>query len=269
MIPFIKEFANRFDEDRVFDLSAQCAYYFLFSLFPFLLFSITLLGFLPLSSNDLIKLIAEHAPGTTNELIEKNIRSILDVKRSGLLSFGILITLWSSSSGMDSMVKAINRAYRIREERSYIRSKLLSISLTFGMILAIFSALVLTVFGERIEYYLHTYLHLPETSIFISNTFRWIVNLAILTLMFLGLYYIAPNTCLRCKDVIPGAIFAALGWLFASLIFSYYVNHFGNFTETYGSLGGVIIMMIWFYLTALILIVGGVLNSVIPTMRRR
>jgi membrane protein len=269
LVTFLKEFVKRFDEDRVFDLSAQCAYYFLFSLFPFLLFSITLLGFLPINSEDLIKLISEHAPGATNQLIEKNIRSILEVKRSGLLSFGILITIWSATSGMDSMVKAINRAYRIKEERSFIHSKLLSILLTFGMVFAIFSALVLTVFGQRIESFLHIYLHFPEPNLLVADAVRWVINFIILVLMFLGLYYIAPNTCLGCKDVIPGAIFSALGWLATSVVFSYYVNNFGNFSATYGSLGGVIIMMIWFYLTALILIVGGVINSVIPALRQR
>jgi len=267
LFSFIKLFIRRFNEDRVMDLSAQCAYYFLLSLFPFLLVVVTLLGYLPFTSHDVIQLVAEHAPGSTNKLLEDNIEYIMDNRRTGLLSFGIIITLWSATAAMDSLVRAINLAYRIRKERSFIRSKILSVILTFGMIASIFSALLLIVFGEKLEILLHNYLHFPETNFFASDTFRWIVSYLILNLAFLLLYYVAPNTCVSCKDALPGSIFAALGWQLISLGFSYYVNNFGNFSATYGSLGGVIILTIWFYLSALILIVGGVVNSIFPDLR--
>lgn len=263
MIPFFKELYRRLNVVRVFDMAAQCAYYFLLSLFPFLLFVITLLGFLPFTSEQILHLITDLAPGATNQLIETNIRGIVDVRRSGLLSIGLLVTLWSTSAGMDSLIRTVNRAYEIRKERSFFRLKLLSVSLTFGMIFVILSALLLTVFGGKIEQLLELILHIPPSNVVLSSAFRWITNFVILLIVFSILYYVAPNTCLTCKDVMYGSIFAAIGWQVTSLSFSYYVNHFTNFSATYGSLGGVIVLMIWFYLAAFILITGGVINAIL------
>ena len=268
MISFVKSFVNRFLEDRVLDLSAQCAYYFLFSIFPFLIFVIALIGFLPFTSADVLNFVSEHVPVKSNQLIEKNIQMVVDVKRKGTLSLSLLFSLWTASRGMDSIVYALNRSYRIKEERSIIHSQLLSILLTIGMILVFFSALLLTVFGQKLQILMQVFFHIPENNIIVSNTFRWVITLVISTLTLIALYYIAPNTCIRCKDVIPGAIFAAIGWQITSVIFAFYVNYFGTFSATYGSVGGVIILMTWFYLSAMIIIMGGIINAMLQEWRK-
>jgi membrane protein len=259
----MKGFFHRFTEGRVLDISAQCAYYFLLSLFPFLIFSITLLGFLPVTSQDVLNFVSEHIPGKANKLIEENVQSVMDVERKGVLSLSFLFSLWTASKGIDALIYAMNQAYGINKERSFLRGRLLSITLTFGMIFVILSALILTVFGERIEDLVHIFLHIPDSNIIVSNTFRWMINFIILSLTFMALYYIVPNTSLTYKGVIPGALSAALGWQLASFGFSLYVNEFGNFTATYGSLGAVIILMTWFYLSAMILMIGGIINAML------
>lgn len=269
MIQLVKAFINRFLEDRVLDLSAQCAYYFLFSIFPFLIFMITLIGFLPFTSEDVLNFVSEHVPGKTNVLFEKNIHAVVDVKRKGALSLSLIFTLWSASRGMDAMVYALNRSYRIEKERSFIQSKLLSILLTVGMIFVFLSALVLTVFGQKIQTIVQLFFHIPENNIIVSNAFRWIITLIIVTFTLIALYYIAPNTCISCKDVIPGAILAAIGWQLFSVIFSIYINYFETFSATYGSLGGVIILMTWFYLSAMIIMMGGIINALLPQWKNR
>lgn len=265
---YLKAFLQRFLQDRVLDLSAQCAYYFLFSIFPFLIFVIALLGFLPFSSDDVLRFVAERAPGQTNELIEENIKKIVDVKRTGTLSLSFIFMLWSASRGMDAMIYAINRSYQIEEERSIIHSKILSFSLTFGMIFVFISALALTVFGAKAQALVSALFGAPPNNLVVSTAFRWGITLAIVILTLIAFYYIAPNTCLRCKDVIPGAIFAAIAWQLASVSFSYYVNHFGNFSAMYGSLGGVIVLMTWFYLSAMIIMMGGIFNALLPLWRK-
>ncbi|RKD24399.1 ribonuclease BN [Ammoniphilus oxalaticus] len=261
---FMKDLLSRLLNDRVLDLSAQCAYYFLFSIFPFLIFMIALVGFLPFTSDDVLKFVSEHMPGQTNELIEENIRMVVDVKRSGTLSLSLLVTLWSASRGMDAVVYGLNRSYQVKEKRSFIRSKLLSMILTVGMIFVFLTALVLTVFGEKAQALMLVFLHIPENNLIVSTTFRWAITLIVVTITFIALYYIAPNTCIRCKDVVPGAVIAAVGWQLASVIFSFYVNRFENFSATYGSLGGLIILMTWFYLSALIIMMGGTINALLP-----
>ena len=263
MIYILKGFFHRFVQGRVLDISAQCAYYLLLSLFPFLIFSITLLGFLPVTSQDVLNFVSEHVPGKANRLIEENVKSIMDVERRGILSISFLFSLWTASKGIDAIIYALNQSYGINKERSFIKSRILSMFLTFGMIFVILSALVLTVFGERIENLVHIFLHIPDSNIIVSNTFRWIINFLILSLTFMTLYYIAPNKSLTYKGVIPGALIAALGWQLASFGFSIYVNEFGNFTATYGSLGAVIILMTWLYLSAMILMIGGIINAML------
>ena len=267
MIKLVKAFVNRVFEDRVLDLSAQCAYYFLFSIFPFLIFVITLIGFLPFTSEDVLNFVSEHIPVKSNQLIEKNIHMVVDVKRKGTLSLSLIFSLWTASRGMDAIVYALNRSYRIEKERSFIHSKILSIILTIGMILVFFSALVLTVFGQKVQALVHMFFHIPENNIIVSNTFRWVITLIIATLTLIALYYIAPNTCISCKDVIPGAILAAVGWQISSVIFAMYVNYFETFSATYGGLGGVIILMTWFYLSAMIIMMGGIINAMLPEWR--
>lgn len=269
LISFAKIFYERFLEDRVFDLSAQCAYYFLLSLFPFLIFSVTLLGFLPFTSADVLEFMAEHVPGNPSPIIEENIAMIMDVKRKGTLSLSLLFSLWTASRGMDALVYALNRAYRIKEERSFIRGTVLSVLLTLGMIIVFMSAMILTVFGEKLEQMIHLFLHIEEGNIVVSNAFRWMINLLILSLTFTLLYYIAPYKCITCKDVIPGAVLAAVGWQVSSLGFSFYINHIASFSATYGSLGGVIILMTWFYLTAMIIMIGGIINAVLPDLKKK
>ncbi len=269
LILFAKIFYERFLEDRVFDLSAQCAYYFLLSLFPFLIFAVSLLGFLPFTSADVLDFMSEHIPGNPSPIIEENIAMIMDVKRKGTLSVSLLFSLWTASRGIDALVYALNRAYRIKKERSFIHSTFLSVLLTLGMIVVFMSALILTVFGEKLEQMVHLFLHIQEGNIIVSNTFRWIINLIILSLTFMALYYIAPYKCITCKDVIPGSIIAAVGWQLSSLGFSFYINQFASFSATYGSLGGVIILMTWFYLTAMIMMIGGIINAILPDWKKR
>jgi membrane protein len=271
LIRFFKEIANRIYDDRVFDLAAQCGYYFLLSLFPFLLFTMTLLGFLPITSEDVLGLISKYAPGKTNELIESTLRGIMDVRRSGLLSIGLIVTIWSASSGIDSLIRALNYAYGIRTERPYVKAKLMAISLTFVMIFVILSALSLNVFGNKIGHLLYLDLHLSAENLTLWHILRWLISFIILNVVFTLLYLVAPNKRVLLREAVPGSIIATIGWQVISLGFSYYVNNFANFSAMYGSLGGVIILMIWFYLSAMILIIGGEINATLPLFfgRRR
>ncbi|MFD0694430.1 YihY/virulence factor BrkB family protein [Paenibacillus sp. GCM10027628] len=264
----VKEIWKQFLKHDVLGLSAQCAYYFLLSLFPFLIFIISLLGYLPFSTKDVIALIREYTPGAVAGWLEETVASLLDVKRGGTLSFGLILSLGSASAAMNSIVLAVNKAYGLPERKSFIHSHFLAVLLTLGMLIVIASALLLSVFGQWIGVWLHTHVHVPAAHIHIWNNFRWIVNFIIVFIVFIGIYYIAPNTCLTCKSVLPGALFADVGWQGTSLGFSYYVNHFTNYSATYGSLGGVIVLMTWFYISALIIIVGGEINAM-GHMRRQ
>ncbi|MGG1517809.1 YihY/virulence factor BrkB family protein [Paenibacillus oryzisoli] len=260
-ISYLKTLWKQFSEHDATGLAAQCAYYFLLSLFPLLLSVMSLLAYMPFSSDDVIALIREYIPGAVAGWLEETLSDLLNIKRGGTLSFGLIFTLVSSSAAMNAIVRSVNKAYGLPARKSYIHSRVLAFLLTLGMLVVIVSALLLSVFGHWIGDWSMEHIHIAAAHIEIWNNFRWVANFVIIFAVFIGIYYIAPNTCLTCKSVLPGALFAALGWQATSLGFSFYVNGFTNYSSTYGSIGGIIVLMTWFYISAIIIVIGGEINA--------
>ena len=194
-------------------------------------------------------------------MIEETLQDVMSNRNSGLLSVSIIATIWSASNGMNAIVKSLNRAYDVEETRSFIATRLMSILLTFAMILVFVIALLLPVFGKQIGLFLFSQFGFSDQFLTIWNGIRWAITPIILFIIFVGLYYFAPSKRIKCLSAFPGAIFATLGWVLASLAFSYYVGSFGNYSATYGSIGGIIVLMIWFYLTGIIIMIGGEINA--------
>lgn len=267
-LTFIREMARRFHEDEIPRLSAELAYFFLLSLFPFLIFLFTLLAYLPLPHEDVLSLVRQYAPEEAIHLIEANIHKIMDYQNGKLLSLSIIGAIWSASNGMNAIVRAFNRAYDVEENRPFFIARGVSILLTFGMIFVIIVALLLPVFGKTIGLFLFSEFGFSHTFLTIWNAFRWAVSFVILFIVFTALYYFAPNKRLCYADVVRGALFATIGWIITSLAFSYYVGNFANYTAMYGSLGGMIILMVWFYLSGMIIILGGEMNAIFDCERK-
>jgi membrane protein len=252
---------RRIEEDDVLGLAAQLAYFFLLSLFPLLIFLVTLLPYLPITTEDILNVIRDFAPGETMKLIETNIYEITQ-KNGKLLSFGIIATIWSASNGINAVVRAFNRAYDVKESRPFLIARGMAILLTFAMIFVFVLALLLPVFGKQIGLFLFSEFGSSGQFLAIWNMLRWLVSPIILFIVFTGLYWIAPNKKLTCISAVPGALFATVGWVLSSLAFSYYVSSFGNFSATYGSIGAIIVLMIWFYISGIIIILGGEINAI-------
>jgi membrane protein len=266
-LTFIREMARRFQKDEIPRLSAELAYYFLLSLFPFLIFLITLLAYLPIPHEDLLSIIRQYAPKEAIHLVEANVHRVVDEQNGRLLSLSIIGAIWSASNGMNAIVRAFNRAYDVVENRPFLVARGMSVLLTIGMIFVIIVALVLPVFGKMIGLFLFSAFGFPATFLMIWNAMRWVISSLILFVVFTVLYYFAPNKKLRCANVVRGAIFATIGWIITSLAFSYYVNHFANYAAMYGSLGGMIILMVWFYLSGMIIVLGGEMNAIFDCER--
>jgi membrane protein len=260
---FSKSLFSNISANDVTGLAAQIAYYFLLSLFPLLIFIVTLLPYLPVEQGDILGLVRDFAPGETMSMIEGTLQDVMSNRNSGLLSVSIIATIWSASNGMNAIVKSLNRAYDVEETRSFIAARLMSILLTFAMILVFVVALLLPVFGKQIGLLLFSQFGFSEQFLTIWNGIRWAISPIILFIIFVGLYYFAPSKRIKCLSAFPGAIFATLGWVLASLAFSYYVGSFGNYSATYGSIGGIIVLMIWFYLTGIIIMIGGEINALV------
>lgn len=258
-----KQFYKRIDEVDVFGLSAQLAYFFLLSLFPFLLFLINLIGYFPLNEDMVLLAIGDYAPPQVIDLIESNISTLLNVQNGGLLSVGIVGTLWAASNGMNAITKALNRAYHIEPKRSFIIYRFFSILMTIAMFFVILIALVLPVFGQMIGEYIFSWVGWSDEFTQIWQTFRWGTSTIIFFIVLLVLYKLAPRRRVYFKNVVWGALFSTFFFQLVSWGFSYYVSSLRNYSATYGSLGTVIVLMIWFYLFGMIVIIGGVLNAYI------
>lgn len=252
---------KRVQEDDVAGLAAQLAYFFLLSLFPLLIFLVTLLPYLPITQEEMLGVVADFAPGQTMSFIETTLAEILSHQNKTLLSFGIIATIWSASNGMNAIIRALNKAYNVKESRSFIVARGMSILFTVAMIIVFIIALLLPVFGKQIGVYLFTKLGLTSQFLAFWNMLRWLFSALIIFVVFLVLYWLAPNKKFKCIDATPGAIFATVGWLLVSYGFSYYVSNFGNYSAMYGSIGAVIVLMIWFFLSGIIIILGGEINA--------
>jgi membrane protein len=252
---------HRVDEDDLPGLSAQLAYYFLLSLFPLLIVLFTLLPYIPIPHQDMLGIVRDFAPVEAMDLIEKNVHDIMNHRNGGLLSFGIIGTIWSSSNGISAIVKAFNKAYNVKESRSFIVSRGMAILLTFGMIFVLILAIVLPVFGREIGVFLFSQMGYTTEFIKVWDTFSWLVSAIILFLIFTGLYWIAPNVKIKCRSAFPGAAFATVGWIISSIGLTFYVGNISNYSLTYGSIGAIIVLMIWLYISAFIIILGGEINA--------
>jgi membrane protein len=257
-----KSLMGEFKKDRVTGLAAQQAYYYMLALFPLLILLIAIVPYLNIDPQEAMNVVNSLLPSQSAELLRDNVVKLVSERNGGLLTFGIIGTIWSASNGMNAFIKAMNIAFDVEETRSFIKARLVSIMLTFGLILAFIVALLLPVFGKVILDTVQSVIHIPEPYDIVFNVVRWIVAIVVMSTVLAGLYRVAPNKHYPFKHVIPGAIFATIVWQLISLGFSFYVSNFGNYSATYGSIGGVIVLMLWLFMTGLALVLGGEINAI-------
>lgn len=266
---FFKELLARIQYVDVTALGAQLAFFFLLSLFPLLIFMVTLLPYLNLQEDQLFNILRTYAPGEVYSLIDGTLDEVLSDRNGGLLSVGIIATIWSASNGMNALIKSLNRSYDLDETRPFLIARGISIIFTLLLIVLFVVALALPIFGEQIGTFLFSYLGYEQGFLSVWNQVRWTIPPVMIFIVFMLLYWIAPNRKLYLKSVIPGAIFATVGWIVVSLGFSLYVSSFANYSATYGSIGGIIVLMMWLYFSGTILMVGGQINAVMQERKEK
>lgn len=258
---FIKDLITKIRKDPIHDWAATLAFYFMLSIFPLLIFLLALIPYLPIQMEQVYLFIESYVSNELAQLLNTTVFDIVQEPKGGLISIGILATIWSASNGMNALIRALNRAHNVTESRSFIKQRLLSIFMTLGMILVLVVTLLLPVFGRAILEWIASIISLPTASFELLNRLRWLIGITIMTIVLMVIYAIAPNKRIRLSEVMVGAIFATVSWQLISYLFSIYIANFSNFSATYGSLGGVIILMLWFFLSGYIIVVGGEINA--------
>lgn len=258
----LKELVIRYTVDDLSGMSAQITYYLILAFFPFLLFVINLLSFTTFSSEIFIANINILLPTDTGILIEKLFIETLQAKSETLLILGMFGSLWASSQGIRGLIQGINKAYRIEETRHFTKLYLIALVATFGVALMIIFDFTLVVFGKIIGAYLFELAGDKEFFYTIWAVVRYAIPFSLMMLTFYLLYAYVPNKRLKSSEIILGTIFTSVGWLSASFLFSFYVNMFSNYEKIYGSIGGIIALISWLYLSSLIILLGGELIAI-------
>ncbi|OHX51335.1 ribonuclease [Planococcus salinarum] len=258
-----KEFGEKFKEDNATILAAAQAYYYLLAIVPLLILLLAILPYLQIDPQRVMEFMGTILPGEVASTFEEQIVSVVTTPSGGLLTFGILGTLWSASNAVSAFIKATNEAYDVEETRSFIKQKGVAILLTLFMLVAVIIALVLPIFGGAIIDMISSFMNLPSQTEILFQVLRWVISIAVMSIVLAFMYKIAPNKHFPFKEVIVGAVIATVLWQLVSLAFSFYVSNFGSFNATYGSLGGLIILILWFFLTGLILVIGAEVNAII------
>lgn len=260
---FCQDLIIRIRDIDISGMGAHLAYFFLLSFFPLLIFIVTLVPYLNLNEEHVFDFIQTIVPTEVFLLTRGTVTEILTTYNGGgLLSIGVAGTIWSASRGVNALIKTLNGAYETEPRHGFVNHAW-SLVFTILLVLVILLTLLIPILGHQYSLSLFRYFGELETFSNFWNTVRWILPPVLIFIVLNLMYWIIPNTEPRLHwiSVLPGAIFSTASWGVLIYVFSYYINNFGNLISTYGSITGVIILMLWLYFTGMIIIFGGVLNA--------
>jgi membrane protein len=271
---FGKRLWTKVNTDDVLNRAAILSFYFLLALFPLLLFLIALLGSFADTGTELRRNLLTYlggiVPVSASDLINTTVDEISKKSSGGKLSFGLLTSLWFASSGMGAIIEGLNVAYDVKETRAWWRRTLLAIALTIALAVLIITALALMFYGSRIAEGIANRYGLGAAFTSLWTVLQWLFVLVFVFLAFQLIYYFAPDLHeQQLRWLTPGAAVGVILWLLVSFLFGSYLNFYNTYSVVYGSLGAVIILLLWFYLTGVTILIGGEVNALIEQAAAR
>lgn len=263
LVRTVKEFVD----DEMSTYASALAYQMLFSLFPFILFLIALIGFLHLPDffswlrlqSELV--LPPQALEQVNPVIDQ-----LQQSKGGLLSVGIVIALWTASAGVRLMMSAMNAAYDVPEGRPVWKRIPLSIFYTVGIAGMLLVAAALMVLGPQVMEWIAAQVGMQEVIVTVWTILRWPAIVILLMVAVALIYYVMPDVKQKFRFITPGSVLAVVVWIIASLGFAYYVKTFADYNAMYGSIGAIIVLLLYFYISSAVLLLGAEMNAVIEHM---
>jgi len=259
---YSKQLLVRYKEADLSSMSAQITYYLILAFFPFLIFLIDLLSFTTLSSELLFANFYTLLPYDTGILVKDLLVQTLQAKSKTLLLMSMIVSLWVASEGTSAVIRGLNKSYGVEEKRNFLKLFLIALISTIGITIMIIVEFTMIIIGEIIGTYVFELIGEKNTFVIIWPFLRYAIPLILMLITFSLIYKYLPNKKLRFKNVIIGAVFATVGWVSISILFSFYVNNFANYGKIYGSIGGVIALIIWLNISTLIILLGGELISI-------
>lgn len=261
----VRRFVKDIQRDDASGISAELAYRFLFAIFPFGIFVAALTAFVAEwvgiddPTGKIIGALSDNLPPDIANAIAPQIEAVIGTTRPGLLTFGALLALWSASSGTNALIKAMNRAYEVEETRPLVPRYALAIGLTLLATIGILVAFVTVIGASLLTEEVTRRLDLDQQTVELISFLRWPFVFLLLAFAVGVLYKLAPNIRVPFKWCLAGGAIFAVGWLLTTGLFGLYVANFANYANTYGALGGVIVLMLWFYLSSFVLVAAAAL----------
>ncbi|MFP4457146.1 MAG: YihY/virulence factor BrkB family protein [Clostridia bacterium] len=261
IINTIKDLIENTFKDEVGTYSAQLAFFLTLSIFPFLIFLINFLSFTDLGGQALVLDFTNYLPLDIAKIIESVVTETVQASSGTIFILAILGTIWTSSKGARSVIRGLNRVYGVNERRSILRLYVVSAVFVVALMLMITLSITLIVFGEVITQTIFDFVGYSQVFSAIWPFLRYGLTIAILMINFGLLYKYAPNKKVKFKNVWKGSVFAIIGWVLVSRGFAFYVNNFANYQLVYGSLGGLIVFLLWLYFSSMVILIGGEINK--------
>jgi membrane protein len=267
----LKATVQEFQRDDAMGLAAQLAYYLILALFPFILVLVSLMGTFgsPELASEVLSYFRQVMPAQAYEIVRTFTANIISgrAEAPGLLSFGILFTIWAASGAFAALINALNRAYDVQETRPFWKVRAIAILMTLGLSVLILVGVLLLVLGPQIGEGIANLFGLGDLFLLVWEIVRWPVALFFMIFTVALLYYFAPDANQPFRWITPGGLIGVLLWVLASLAFNFYVSNFGSYNRTYGSIGAVIVLLLYLYISSLTILFGATLNATLVRMK--
>ena len=262
---FIGDLKSSIADDNIFNGAAALAFFLTLSIFPAMIFLMAVLPYLPVQQIDraIMDVLRQALPSDAATLFTDVVEEVTRERRGGLLSFGFVAALWAASSGMYAIMQQLNITYHVKEARSFVRARAVALGLTLLFGVLVVGAFSLIVTGGTIQDWIGDRFGTSDALLAAFSVFRWVMIVLALLLAFALIYYLAPNVEQKFAFITPGSVLATVLLLIASLGFSLYAARFGDYDATYGSIGAVILLMLWLYIAGLVILVGSEVNVLV------
>lgn len=261
-----RQLALGFSEDELSTRSAALSFYFIFAFFPMLLSLVVLIGFFARNQDvhaGLVSQFNQLMPASAVALVEKTVREISEHSSRWKLFLGLLAAVWSGSSGVSAIINALNRSYRVRESRPYWKRTLVSLGLAGAISALTITALAIFLSGGNLAQIIGSRTGWSGATILLWQYAEWPIALFFVLFALALIYNLGPDLRRPWRLMTPGSLVAVLAWVAASLVFRLYVHFLSSYSRSYGSLGAVMVLLLWLYITGLAILTGGKIDALI------
>ena len=267
---FLHQLWESFGRNQPFDLAAQLAYYAILALFPFAMFLLTLVGYIPLEGLKarMVGTMYSVMPPAVGKLCEQTLNEIVGKQHGWLLWSTLAFALWTASGAASGLITALNRAYDVSETRPSWRVKLRALLVTLGAVVAVIVATTAMLVGPELVRRIWQFFGFGFAFDELWAVLRWPVAALVMMTTVACIYYFLPNVKQKWRFITPGSVVAVLAWILASLGFRLYVTHFNSYARTYGALGTVVVLLVWLYLSGFVVIMGGEINAILDRVHK-